>query len=568
MVAYSVFDKLVGRLSSSERRDMLRRIASSVPVAALENGPAEDAIIDLDEAYRTMGLLRRFLILLLTFFSGRDRHSFVEGYLLRDLMTKVVSTIPCGFDTVQHQFRPDSSADFRMLAERARRFSGVLARVMGRERRSFIAFLVGLHAPEVQERLVSDADPFQISASAPDLKDTDVKRHAHHEIEQITGTLSPEVRRKIYTDVRALHQLMALSSFPFDRVVGGFFPVPGGDPMPLSVRRVADELSRLATIYDGLRHDPSGVLFEALGLYQDQDRLDEDDAAVEALVQRNVDALAAAYSDIRGFGRRYPLADLVRIANENIHSRPAEAGGGEDWFAQWKGFWRDRLEETHRRYSYQRRIEAAIGQARSALELRTADSFPGYPPSGLDQPARHGLSAGILRVVMEGVFEHEVADPLGVLYREGEFYNGDNRRDLERMWHAIERLRTDLASFEVRLQPTGDLGTSWRQASDDSRSGDVALERQSTLAASIDREASSMVRRAIEAFHLLAEILQGVLYGTVGGRYDTISNLDELAGERSAAAYRKSLELAHSRCKAAVGVLSDILDVETSIEAA
>ena len=567
MVACSVFDKLVGSLSSRERRDMLLRIASSVRPHDSADTQTDDSVVDLDEGFRSMGLLRRVLILIVGFFSGRDRHVVVESYLLRDLTKQVAATIPCGFDTTQHQFRAASSSDFRMLADRARRFSGVLARVMGRERRSFIAFLVGLHAPEVQERLVLDADPARIGAATPNLSDSDVKRHAHHEIEQITGTLSPAVRRTIYTDVRALHQLMALSSFPFDRVLGVFFPVPGGDPVPLPVRRVADELSRLATIYEGLRHNPSGVLFEALGIYQDQDRLDEDDAAVEALVQRNVDALTATYSDIIEFGQQYPLTHLVRIANGNIHARPAEAGGGEDWFAQWKGFWRDRLEDAHRRYSYRRRIEAAVIQAISTLEMRTHEAFPGYPPSGLDQPTRHGLSAGILRAVMNGVFEHEIAGPLAALYRGAEFYNVDNKRDLERIWHEIERLRTDLASFEIRLLPTGDLGLSWLRVSGDARPTDLFRDQQTTLAGSIDREAASMVRRAIESFHLLAEMLNGVLYGTVGGRYDTISNFDDL-GERPGAAYRKSLELAHARCKAASGVLSDILDVETSIDAA
>ncbi len=568
MIASSVFDKLVGHLSSSERRDMLRRIASSVATAEPETVPADDSALDLDEAYRTMGVMRRFLIVLLAFFSGRDRSSIVEGYLLRDLARRVAATIPCGFDAAQHQFRAASASDFRMLADRARRFAGVVARVMGRERRSFIAFLVGLHAPEVQERLVSDADPFAIGAATPGIRDPDVKRRAHHEVEQITGTLSPDVRRRIYTDVRALHQLSALSSFPFDRIVGPFSPVGEGEPVPVPVRRIVDELSRLATVYDGLRPDPSGVLFEALGLSQEPDRLDGDDAAVEKLVQRNVEALAAAYSDIREIGRRYPLADLVRIGNGTVHARPAEAAGGEDWFAQWKGFWRDRVEEAHRRYSYQRRVDAAIETARSALELRSTDGFPGYPPTGLDQPTRHGLSAGILRVVMEGVFAHEIVPPLGALYRDGEFYNAENRIDLDRMWHSAERLRTDLATLEVRLQPAGDLGAAWNEASAAGLPQDAVGDRKSEIAASIDRDASTLVRGAIEIFHVLAQILEGVLAGTVGGRYDTVGNLDELAGERSPVAFRKSLELAHARCAAAVGVLSDIHDAETSIEGA
>ncbi len=566
MAAPSVFDKLVARLSSSERQDMLRRIASSVRTADPENGLEEDPVVDLEESYRRMSLFRRLLIFLLAFFTGRERLSVVEGYLLRDLARRAASTIPHGFDTAQQAFRPGSLDDFRTLADRARRFAGILARVMGRERRAFVSFLAGLHAPEVQQRLVSDTDPFEIGAAQPELKDGDVRRRAAGEVDSITSTLSPEIRSRIYTDVRVLHQLMTLSAFPFDRLVGVFLPVSGGEPVPAPLSRMVDELARLASVYDGMRPDPSAVLFEALGLYQNQDRLDEDDEAVEELVRRQVEWFAASYAEIRQFGRAYPFADLVRIAHANIHYRPVAAGGGEDWFAQWKGFWRDRVDDAWRRYSYRRRVDAVVSTAVSTLGLTGAEPFPGYPPSGLDDPARHGLSMGVLRAVME-LYERELSAPIGALYRDGEFYKADNRTDMDRAWHAVQRLRTDVANLEVRLRPTGDLGMAWAQSREETLPPETARERQLALVATIDGDASAMVRRAVETFHLIGEILEGVLYGTVGGRYDTIANLSELGG-RSPAEFTKRFEEAHVRCKAAAGVLSDLLGVEASVEGA
>ena len=566
MTAYSVFDKLVARLSSTERQDMLQRIASSVTVAEPDDGPAIGPVIDLEESYRRMRLFRRLLIFLLAFFTGRERLSVVEGYLLRDLARRVASTIPHGFDTVQQAFRPGSLDDFRALSERARRFAGILARVMGRERRAFVSFLAGLHAPEVQERLVSDTDPFEIGAARPELKDADVKRRATGEVESITSTLSPQIRSRIYTDVRVLHQLMTLSAFPFDRLIGAFLPVSGGDPVPAPLSRVTDELARLAAVYDGMRPDPSAVLFEALGLYQNQDRLDEDDEAVEEVVRRQVESFAASYTEIREFGRTYLFSDLVRIAHSNLHYRPVAVGGGEDWFAQWKGFWRDRVDDAWRRYSYQRRVDAVVSTAVSTLGLSGAQPFPRYPRSGLDEPARHGLSMGVLRAVM-GIFERELSVPIGALYRDGEFYKADNRTDMDRAWHAMQRLQTDVANLEVRLRPTGDLGMAWAQSGDETLPTEAARERQLALVATIDGDASAMIRRAVEAFHLVGQILEGVLYGSVGGRYDTIANLSELGG-RSPGGFAKLLEEAHVRCKSAAGVLSDLLGVESSVEGA
>ncbi len=564
---YSVFDKLVAGLSTSERRDMLQRIASSVKVIEPDTTADEYATVDLEERFARMGLLRRLVVMVVAFFTGRELLSVVETYLLRDLGRSVNARLPHGFDIVGQQLRPGAVEDFSRLAEHSRRFADILSRVMGRERRGFVAFLASLHAPEAHERLHRDTDPFAIAAEQPELKEADVRRRALNEVEEAVSTLPPAIRQKIYTDVRGLHNLMLLSSFPFDRIRIAFEPAPGGDAVPVPLSRVVDELARLAGLFEGLRQDPSPVLFEALALYEERDELGGEDDAVERVVQAHVNRFAEAYEQIREFGRHYPLVDLVRIAHANIHFRPTPPGGGEDWFNQWKSFWRDRVEEAHRRYAYQRHIESLLSQARSALEIESIGAFPGYPPSGLDQLGRHGLSMGLLKAFFDEVFVHDVAAPVGALYREGEFYKADNRADMDRAWRALERLQTDLANFEVRLRPSGDLGMAWRQANEDSLPPDAARERRLSLVASIDGDASALLHRAVETLRLLGELIQGVLYGTVGGRYDTVSNLGELGG-RSADRYVTRLERAHVRVKGVADVLSDLQNVETTMDSA
>lgn len=562
-MARTVFDKLVAGLSSRERRDMLERIASSVKVVENEVVVEDEPVVDLQETYERMGVLRRFVVMLAAFFTGRDRLAVVEAQLLRDLGRRASQRLPHGLDLVQQQLRPGAGEDFRKLSERARRFSAVLGRVMGRERRAFVAFLAGLHAPEAQTRLVRETDPFVIGAEQPELRENEVKRRAVNQIDEIASTLAPALRQRIYTDVRAMHQLMALSAFPFDRLVTLFRPVPGGDEVPVPLARIVDDLSRLAGIYDGMGQDPSALLFEGLGLYQEQDRLDEEDGAVEDVVREHVDDFSRAYADIKEFGRRYPLTDLVRIAHATIHYRPTPSGGGEDWFAQWKGFWRERVDEAHHRFAYDRHVDAILAKARSALDLSSVEPFPGYPPSGLGAPARHGLSMGVLHSVFDEAYDQKLEVPIGTIFRDGEFYKADNRTEMDRAWQALQRVRTDVANLEVRLRPSGDLGLAWRQATDESLPPDAAAERRQSLVATIDGDARALLHRAVETFRLTGELLQGVLYGTVGGRYDTVSNLGELGG-RTADTFVKRLEQAHVVCKVAAETLTDLQNIEST----
>ena len=562
MAEFSVFDKLVTKLSSSERRDMLDRIASTANVVPAEISAVESEItVDLDSAYQQMGLLRRVVITLVAMFTGRDKLSVVEGQLLRDLRRQTTSRCS-DYDGVRDQLRPSALDSFQKIAAGARHFGVPLSRVMGRERGPFIAFLAGLHAPDVQQRLLVDADPFSVGEKFPDLKDHEVKRRSVLATEEALVTLPTEIRNRIYHDVRALHHLMSLASFPFDRLMAEFNTVAGGDAVPVPLNRVAAELGKLAGILGGLRPGPSPILLEALSVYQEQDRLEESDEQVEGLLQRGVNAGSQAYSDIAGFAARYPVSNLVRLAHNNIHWRPVPLAGGEDWFAVWKSFWKERIEKLYRRFSYKRKLETMVGEARETLSVAEVREFPGYPPSGLDSPAKHGLSLGLLRAVFGDVYPKSMQGGLNVLYRDGEFYKADNRTEYDDAMREIEQVRIESANLEVRLQPTGDLGMLWIQTTDGTLEPEMAAERQEILANQIDADASAVIRRMINAFRSIGNVLEGVLYGTVGGRYDTVSNLGQLGGDDSKELTNR-LEAIHVRSKAITDLLSEMVNLES-----
>ena len=555
---YSVFDKLVAGLSGSERRQMLERISSAMPVAERE-AVAEPETIDVEAAYRSMGLLRRIAIAIIAFFTGRETLSVVESYLLNDLRRSVAARLPHGLDG-RDQLRPGAADDIVRLTASARALSAIVSRVMGRERQEFLAFLVGLHDPELQERLLAETDPFRIGASDAELKESEVRRRALHALEECSAVLPRDVRRRIYGDVRALHHVAAFSTFPFERLRAAFAP-SAGEPVSVPLSRISEELARMASIYDGLRPGPSAVLLQALALYDAQDQL----AAgldVESLVQSEVERYSEAVSGLMEFGHRYPVADLVRLAHSNLHYRPTPLTGGEDWFSAWKSFWKNRIEDALGRYSYQRRVDTVVADARRTLGLERVDPFPGYPPSGLDRPSRHGLSMGLLYAVMGEPWARRISGPLGLLLRDGEFYKSDNRAAFDAAMHAIGRVQTDVANLEVRLRPSGDLGMAWAAASDGTLAEEAAEERRLALVAALDGESSALVRRAADAFRTCGDILQGVLYGTVGGKFDTVSNLADIAS-RAGAEFRKQLENAHVACKSVAQSLVELQSAET-----
>ena len=163
--------------------------------------------------------MQELITIIIAFLTGRDRLAVVESYVLRDLRRRVAATLPHGFDTTHDQLRPKSVEDFRELARCARHFAGILGRVMGRDRQAFVAFLVGLHAPSIQQRLLEETDPFAIGEIAPDVNEYEVKRRSITALESILSDTAPATRQRVYSDIRVVHHMMALSSFQYDRFI-------------------------------------------------------------------------------------------------------------------------------------------------------------------------------------------------------------------------------------------------------------------------------------------------------------------------------------------------------------
>jgi hypothetical protein len=201
-------------------------------------------------------------------------------------------------------------------------------------------------------------------------------------------------------------------------------------------------------------------------------------------------------------------------------------------------------------------------EAEDLLELRNIKPFPGYPRSGLDGEARHGLSLGLAHTFINELYKKHLASAVAKLFREGDFYKSENRTEMDRVYHGMYQAEKDMASLEVRLNETGDLGQSFKRTKDGSMPPEAAAERRYGLSVGLDSDAAALLHRIVDNLRTLGEILQGVLVGTVGGRYDTISNLAELGGSKNPGAFSSKLEEVHVKVKAAAHLIADLQTAE------
>lgn len=557
----SVFDKLVTDLSRSERQDMLERIRSSVSADDEGAPPPDDVVsVDLEAEYQKMGLFRRFVVILRAFFGGRERTAVVEEQLLTQLARRVREAMPDEFHSSRLELLPEFASGLATVAGEAREFGPALSRSLGSERNGFVAFLFGLQLPMVQAELIRATDMDEIIRYEPALSDFAVKKRALAAIEEQLGTIGAKQRQYIYQDVRLLHHLHALASFPFDRMIATFEAEPGGQRQTVALTRLTEDLGRLASVTKGLWRAPSGALLEGLALYERHDSLGQDNA--EIMVEERLMALQRSAQGIRRFAGTYPLVDLLRLAHGNINHAVAAISGGEDWFAQLKSFWKDRVETAYRRFAYRRKQQAFLEQAQSLLEVASLSPFPGYPESGPSGATRHAVSTGVLYESFGNMYKEKIAPPLGVVFRDGQFYKADNRKEFDEAYQELDRVQTDLANFASRLRMQGDFGAGLNQLAANDLPEDVAQERRRGIYSAIDTAAESIVSRAIAAFRLLSTILSGILYGEIGGLYDSLSNIADIGGRNNPTVMRQ-LEVCQATLKSIADTVAELYNLET-----
>ncbi|THB64584.1 MAG: hypothetical protein D6B26_04750 [Spirochaetaceae bacterium] len=128
---------------------------------------------------------------------------------------------------------------------------------------------------------------------------------------------------------------------------------------------------------------------------------------------------------------------------------------------------------------------------------------------------------------------------------DGEFYKDHNREEYNEAYQKLERSEESLAQF---LQTMPDQP---RHAPTDNR---MVID-------DMDARARRIVDDVLGSLRMLANIIDGILFGEVGGRFDTIANLGQING-RANKVYLQQLERVLKEIGQARDWLAEALDLE------
>jgi len=562
MAEDTVFEKLVTALSREERREMLEKIQRTVTLEEQtvsfeddeESGP-----VDLDEVYRSLPVLRKLIVFIQFVLTGKPREELVQELLIRRIATHIGKNYP-GLVDFRAGVMLTSMYDLLLkLRNSAQFFAGMIGRAGGKERPMFLSFLLALEAPDVHAALERGIDPAKVDEAGSDNPDTQIRHRMVSNVESALNNVPDSLRYRMRRGNRFLDVMGKLGFFPFEKLLNPFRPTTEAGELQASLLNMREPFPQLAPIARSLGVTPSPACLEALILFHQGYEFTDtvDDTILGERLKKAADHLGT----LQQVPGKVPFLDLSRYILEDVNFTAPPLQGGEEWIAIVRRFWRERADEAYRSYKYHRRKEALVRDAEELTGSARISPVPEYPKSESGEDGRHALSLALLRALLQHVWQNEIFPPLKTLYIEGEFYKDDNRAEFSEAYTSLAHLVDKIDGFRTRVSLQGDLGRALHDIDQELTALPVKRRKRQDIISQIDEHAESLIKSATSSFNSLTKILNGVLFGEVGGRYDTLSNIRDIGGRHNRS-YSASLEHALQLCQSAAETLSQLYDLE------
>ncbi|TFG83335.1 MAG: hypothetical protein E4H20_05770, partial [Spirochaetales bacterium] len=493
----SAFETLVLELAPEERSALLSRLnrvtsVSNEPLHAFN--PIREERINYSTVYREFGLFFRFIITIRSLFTGASKEDLVKDRLLHTLAHQAESLGPGLSDTRRKVFLEAFREELLALRGASRYFYELLDKTLEKNRAEFFAFLASLQFERTHQELSVESDPYTFAERNALATDSDVRLAINAAFESALSRMDEDHRHLMLQDVRNLHALKKLSGFLFDRLINGFHPSQTGKN-ELSFYGAADQLEELAAILLSL-DPPSPKLMEAILAFDLGNEFANKEFNLEEAVGRELANASKALSVIRGFNASVPLEHFLKLANEDPNWHCPGFSGGEDWFALFKSYWKDRIDKRYQKFVAERRIQqlesdiiAMVGPKPPSWLAHVSEFGNEYTP-----PVRFARALRFLEAFYQKTFLSEINKVLKVVLLDGEFYKRDNRLDFTDAYNAILQIGDALKNLDLQLGSDGELGAAYHHAKNELIPLQIKRRKVESVIQAVDTDAETIIR--------------------------------------------------------------------------
>ena len=528
-----VFDQLVKELNNQERRALLVRIQSSVPVYSQPLNPEEErlAVFVPEDELADLNLFDRIFLFFKSLFAHKDRATLLREHYLKRRTLEIERNYPGLIHGSASRFQAGMYEELRALKGHARILHGPLQEVLGDSRREFIAFLVRGEFKDFQERLNEETNPQVLWENSNLDEEKQVRSLMLQRFDELIETIPESSIRELARDARAFLCLYSLSRHTVETQL---CTLRGKDDQCAAFADLNKPLKELAEILEPVRFPPSARALFDLFLFLHQERLGERDFDLEDRLMIDMSGVHSALEGIRKFHERVPLHTILRLVTQDPEYYPSARRSIPDWFSFYRDFWRQWVHRRYLDFYHSRRREALLSESLEFLSVKSLPGLINYRADkfGRNTPVRHEFSLCFIKCFLKHIFA-PLSRALKLIYLNAEFYKEENRHAYTDAFLLLAEADKKIEELESTLGPQGELRAAIQGVKGQALGERLRQKRILDILARADGQARALVDALIEQIENLKALLYGILKGQPGDRYDTLVNLNKIGGREN-----------------------------------
>lgn len=562
----TAFDRLVAGMTSEERSSMLEKInqdsVSVVQFIETENQVPEKSL-SLHLRFKEESFFYRFFLWLRGIIEKRSSEKIYNEDVIASMARRlnrdhpgIVNHRNGLLDTVfyEHLKALKSASDF---------FKPYFA-IIDDSPGDFYVFLSSFVAPELSEKINSEADPFSLDYSAEPTNDT--RAMLLKNLDNILKNIDAGSKRDMYTAVSSVNWLRQFTRLPYIHFTSQFTNLTGSN-YTCPYRNAVNDYAAFAAVFTNILPVKSEVL-EAMLMFSQKKELTKNaqDKDIERTVKEFLSKTNQYFASIQSFISSVPILKTGKIINADYDWLPGNIEGVEAWFPNFRSHWRKIIDVRWDDWLRERKKKNLENYLKNDFGLSEFPVLTYRPWQALWMrvPFSCELTGGFMSWFSENAYD-DMIQTLNEVMMEGVFVRNENRIEYSEGLNLFVQSVSQIRELTDRLAPEGEFGALFDEfATSRLRSFQVQNQIDSMMATT-EGEIKDSVRKFSKGSRMMDKCLNGILSDEKDGVHDGLQNLGTIKGSQNRA-WKDRLRKIWETLKKAQFYISELEPIDSTTE--
>lgn len=558
------FEKLVAGLSAADRNAMLQRIQkSSGKIIQLDEAEVKTAeySITLSARLQNESIFYRFILWLRGFINKKRTEEVYNYDILSGIARKINREHP-GLVTYRHSVLDSVFYQHIKSLKDCSDFFKPYLLTFDEDPGSFYVFLSSFVAPELSDKINSEADPF-IYPYTHDAS-IDQKTELLRRLDEILKNIEGPSKANLYAAISAVNWLKQFAKLPYIHFLSQFTNL-SGDSYTCPFVHARTDFNQFAAVFSNVRALDNNVL-EAMFLYSQRKDLtknaqtkDIERASSEFLGKAN-----AFLATMESFITSVPMYRLGKVVNFNYDWEPENIMGVEAWFPSFRSHWRKIIDIRWNEWIRERKKYMLAANLHNDFKLREFPVMRNRPWTymWMQFPFNCELTGGFLNWFALEKFE-KIVQPLNEVMMEGIFIRSENRTEYSEALDLFMQANNKMLALDGKLSKNGEFGSVFNEFSN-SKVKSLQIQNQiDKMMSATEEEIREITKMFGKSCRSMEMVFRGFFDEQKDGIHETLQNLSTIKGHQNRE-WRDNIQKIRETLKKCIFYISELEPIDAA----